>query len=321
MRRRIFRWRWVALSTLVLVVLLQAAIFSRTLQDSVLLGAYDPARTFEGAEAIAIDHHFVTWRRNDTSELQAALQQSVSNHHLPMITLESWPWNWNGLTDETLLKDIINGRYDPTFAEVFKVLETYSYQTILFRWGHEMEITGQYPWSKAEAEDYIAAYRHIFEMGHQVEASHLLWMWSPAGNDNARDFWPGDAYVDCVGVSIYAHPKWNEQNYGELPSFQQLMEKKYWPASEYDKPMLVAEVGVEGSVAEQNSWLSAAIESLPNFSKINAWVYFNQQQPPIVPLDIGLPHWEVSEDTAELLTTRWQASKTSLESKINPLPL
>ncbi len=321
MRRRILRWRWVALSTLVLVLLLQAAIFSRTLQDSVLLGVYDPAHTFEGSEAIAIDHHFVTWRRDDTSELQEALQQSISDRRLPMITLESWPWNWNGLTDETLLKDISSGKYDPTLAQIFEVFEAYSYQTILFRWGHEMEITDQYPWSKAEAEDYIAAYRHVFEVGHKMETSHLLWMWSPAGNESAKNYWPGEEYVDCVGISIYAHPKWNEQNFGELPSFQQLMEKKYWPASRYNKPMVVAEVGVEGSVAEKNSWLSAAISSLQNFPRINAWVYFNQRQPPIVPLDIGLPSWQVSADTAELLTTGWQESEVSVEGKMNLLPL
>ena len=310
MRRRIWRWRWIALSTLMLVVVLQAAIFSRTLQDRVLLGVYDPAHTFEDSRAIAIDHHFVPWRRNDTSELSSALQQSVSSHHLPMITLESWPWNWNGLTDETLLKDITSGKYDLTLTQIFEVLEAYSYQTILFRWGHEMEITDQYPWSKAQADDYIAAYRHIFELGHTMETSHLLWMWSPAGNEDAENYWPGDRYVDCVGISIYAAKAWNEKNPGELPSFQTLMEQKYWPASRYDKPMMVAEVGVEGSAAEKNDWLSAAVDSLPNFPKINAWVYFNQRQPDIVPLDIGQVDWQISADTADVLMRRWRKNKS-----------
>ena len=118
-----------------------------TTKSDSALGVYDPDRAFDRAEAVLIEHHFVTWRPDNADELTVALDRAKQAHRLPMITLESWPWEWNGMGRDTLLQDIVAGKYDPTLRRIFQVMQQHSPQPILIRWGHEMEIVGQYPWS------------------------------------------------------------------------------------------------------------------------------------------------------------------------------
>lgn len=307
MKRRARQWL-VAIAT-VIVLSLGTAISNMVIATSasqVSLGVYDPDQAFLTTEAVTIDHHFVTWRLDNTAELVSALEQATQSQRFPLITLESWPWNWNSMTEETLLWDIAAGKYDATITQVFQTIQQYAPQTVLLRWGHEMEMVNQYPWSKSEAKDYIAAYRHVVDLSRTLAVENILWLWSPAGNRNAEEYWPGEDYVDYIGVSIYATKDWNPRNPDRLPSFRQLMEQKYWLSRRYHRPMIVAEVGVAGSLAEKADWIAQAVEALPRFPNIQAWVYFNQIQPDIVPLEIGQPHWQLSSQEVNYLIARWQ---------------
>ncbi|WP_193200946.1 glycosyltransferase family 2 protein [Nostoc sp. MG11] len=272
-----------------------------------LYGIYDPNGDFKQDRTIKLDHHFVFWRLNDTKELKSALKQATQSGRIPLITLEPFPWNWNGMTTATLFDDILAGRYDSTLRQVFSTLKSQPHQRIYFRFGHEMEIIGQYPWSKADEKGFIAVYRYVHDFARREGATNLIWMWSPAGFPTAKRYWPGSKYVDLIGVSIYATKEWSQDK--SLPSFERLMSEKYWFSSFYNKPMIAVEVGVNGSEAEKQHWLDMALVSLSKFPQLKGWVYFNQKQPDLVPLAIGQPDWALSPDTARHLQRSWSSSK------------
>ncbi|MEG3436327.1 glycosyltransferase family 2 protein [Pannus brasiliensis CCIBt3594] len=268
------------------------------------IGVYDPAGGFQNVKSIQIEHHFVPWRLDNANELIDALAKTKQAKRFPMITLEPWSWNWNGMVDRTLLTDIAAGKYDATLTRAFQVLKEQSPQKVLFRFGHEMEKVDQYPWSKADYNAYIAAYRHAFELSRELGVNNLLWVWSPAGNRESARYWPGEEYVDYIGVSIYATPEWNKTHpEQEILTFEQLMREKYWFVDRYPRPILATEVGVNASDAEKKRWLVEAIEALPKFPRLKAWVYFNQIQPAIVPVDFpGQPDWELSTEQIDRLS-------------------
>jgi beta-mannanase len=216
------------------------------------------------------------------------------------------------MTSETLLTDIAAGKYDPTLERIFQQIKTRASQPILLRFAHEMEIVDQYPWSKADAQQYIAAYRYVVDLARRLEVQNLYWVWSPAGNQAAAAYWPGDAYVDYVGISIYATPEWTWglAPAGELLSFRDLIEHKYWPAAKFKKPMILTEVGVNAPATGKQQWLDESVTVLQEFPAIKAWVYFNQVQPAIVPLDIGVPQWQLNRSQAERLMQRWQGQQS-----------
>jgi len=319
--RPFFRWigrfRWLLLSiSLVLVVLL---IFASPPPRKILLGIYDPARMFQQPAAATIEHHFVPWRPDQAQELEDALRSTQKNQRIPMITLEPWPWNVNGMDRATLLQDITNGRYDPTIDRCLKMIQMIAPQKVVLRWGHEMELVGQYPWSVAEASQYIAAYRHLVARSQQLKISNILWLWSPAGNANAIAYWPGEDVVDLVGISIYATVAWHPDGHNSLPSFERLMQQKYGLAKRWLKPVIIAEVGVEGSPAVQEAWVNEAIQQLHQFPKIAAWVYFNQIQPEIVPLAIGRPDWSLKLPQVQYLEKHWPIPQNQTDLQPNLL--
>lgn len=286
--------------------------FSPNNKKPVALGIYDPADNFTEISDILIEHHFVTWRLNNTEELVTALNEIKQAHRFPLITLESWAWEWNNMTKETLFNDIINGKYDQTLKQVFTVFLAAKPQQILFRWGHEMEIVDQYPWSKKDAKSFIQAYHYIHDFADKMEVNNLIWIWSPAGFPNAINYWVGRKYVDYIGLSIYATKEWNQsENQDKIPSFNQLMSAKYWFSKKYEKPLFLAEVGVNGNEAEKSQWLRDAIANLSKFPQVKAWIYFNQIQPHIVPLEIGFPNWELNEEQIKILLESWRKYDSS----------
>ena len=75
-------------------------------------------------------------------------------------------------------------------------------QVILVRWGHEMELANLYPWGDRPADVYQQAFRHVVEVFRAAGASNVRFVWSPAGNANAVDYYPGEDVVDYVGVTV-----------------------------------------------------------------------------------------------------------------------
>jgi mannan endo-1,4-beta-mannosidase len=60
------------------------------------------------------------------------------------------------------------------------------------------------------AKDFVAAWKHIHEIFERVGAGNVIWVWSPntikRGLPGLSDYYPGDAYVDWVGLSGYMTP-------------------------------------------------------------------------------------------------------------------
>lgn len=275
--------------------------------DNPLLGVYDPNQSFINSKEIKIEHHFVTWRLDNTQELINALQTIKNHNRFPLITLESWAWEWNNMTKETLFSDILAGKYDQTIEQIFNILKAQKPQEILFRWGHEMEIIDQYPWSKSDAKSYIQAYHYLHDFADLMGVDNLIWIWSPAGFPNATNYWVGSKYADFIGLSIYATKEWNlDKNNNKIPSFKELIKAKYWFSEKYHKPLFLAEVGVDGTPSEKSQWLKEAITNLPEFSQVKTWIYFNQIQPHIVPLKIGFPDWALDSQQVKILLEIWQ---------------
>lgn len=95
---------------------------------------------------------------------------------------------------------------------------------IFLRFGAEMDV-----WTTPCAPvDYIAAFRHVADLVH-ANTDHVAMVWSPTyasgWNTNRHDFYPGDEYVDWIGVSLYlqtyfnARDNWSTQEKIALPCY------------------------------------------------------------------------------------------------------
>ena len=123
-------------------------------------GVYDfpQHKQFSEAKGLAVEHIFVSWL-SELATISSAFKYANERNRWLMITVE--PFAAEERNGHQLLRDVVDGTYDSKIMAVCGSIG--SLQSPMFvRWGHEME-TGdvRYPWSGADADSYIAAYRHF----------------------------------------------------------------------------------------------------------------------------------------------------------------
>jgi endoglucanase len=100
-------------------------------------------------------------------------------------------------------------------------------------------------------------------------------MWSPSGEEGSQKYWPKSEYVDLIGISVYSYNLWDIGHLGKARTFMEVFLPKYWRLSKFDKPILIAEMGVTGSDEYKHSWLRSMSWQINIFPKIIGYVYFN----------------------------------------------
>ncbi|WP_327068874.1 glycoside hydrolase family 26 protein [Kitasatospora sp. NBC_01302] len=137
------------------------------------------------------------------------------------------------------LADIAAGKSDDYIRQVATAIRQTN-RPLALSFGHEMN--GDWsPWGNKHATpaDFVAAWRHIHDIFQNVGATSVIWVWSPNQTNIAHNplqpYWPGDGYVDWVGVIGY---------YGQsnLHTFKTLFEPTLDEIRVFTaKPFLIAE--------------------------------------------------------------------------------
>jgi|GEM_PF-5524017 len=202
--------------------------------------------------------------------------------------------NLNYAKEGATARAIPSDTYDANLNATLRCLAKYSCP-ILLRIGGEMNI-----WSDAanptadyvSPADFIASYRYIAAKARSLcPKVELVWspMYATRWGESFGDFWPGDAYVDWVGVSFYYNyadkgytaPAWLEHN--RLHQFADpllCMKNIAAFADEHGKPVIATEGGAykngpkgEAYAAAQNAKAFAVVTMV--YPQVKALVYFD----------------------------------------------
>jgi hypothetical protein len=114
----------------------------------------------------------------------------------------------NLLPNKCKLSDIAQGKYDHYLVNFFnRVYSENRTGKVFVCFAPEMEMrpsetTAINDWQAKSPAAFIAAWKHVVEMGRTF-APNIVWVWSPNMADKyARDYYPGSEYVDCVSVTL-----------------------------------------------------------------------------------------------------------------------
>ena len=109
---------------------------------------------------------------------------------------------------QTTLSAIADGQSDAyitRFAQAVRALNL----PVAISFGHEMN-GNWYPWGISDntAAQFAAAWRHIHNLFTQAGAGNVIWVWNPNVISSLpvvalKPYYPGDAYVDWVGITGY----------------------------------------------------------------------------------------------------------------------
>jgi beta-mannanase len=116
--------------------------------------------------------------------------------------------SWSG----TFYAPVTSGSQDALIAKAADALAAFR-QPVFLRWAWEMN-GNWYDWGGPRNGNnpagFVAAWRHIHDIFVAHKAVNVAWVWGPNAGSAPEQAWnamghyyPGDAYVDWVGISGY----------------------------------------------------------------------------------------------------------------------
>lgn len=263
-----------------------------------LLGVYDPSGTFADSEAISVEHIYTFWADYSVESLKDAEEYARTRGRTLLVTMEPHTWDSaNEPTPEGLLDEILSGEHDEGITALCSAIGDFETETIV-RWGHAMDSKlERYAWSNWEPSDFVAAYRHVHDVC-AAEAPDADFMWAPSGRENMEDYYPGDDYVDLVGLSVFALQQYNLDTRGESGTLVEDLRSSYERVLRYEKPIMV-ELAFDGDEDFEAAWIEAMRTAGEQFPEVEAIVYFNAIDPYTWPDPYGNPDWRIGLELVE----------------------
>ncbi|GAB6902852.1 glycosyl hydrolase [Kineosporia succinea] len=108
-------------------------------------------------------------------------------------------------TKETSMRAGARGEFNEYFVTLAEHLVENKQDKAILRVGWEFNLKS-WPWGIDDEDTYIAFYRQIVKSMRSVEGQHFEFDWNPNNGYNpydGKDYYPGDKYVDYVGVDAY----------------------------------------------------------------------------------------------------------------------
>jgi endoglucanase len=258
-----------------------------------LFGCYDPYGDFTTQNEVKTEHLFLPWEDVDYSSLAAADEYAFARGRKVLVTIEPWSWSldWNVGPDE-LRNGILSGAYDGNMRAILTEIQKYRSPAII-RWGHEMENpNGRFTWSLWDPKDYIAAYNRLMAMVREMLPEAQI-IWSPLGLEDMKSYYPDDALVDIVGLSVFGYEPYDVKEFGKPRSFVEATSKPYEYAAAYGKPVWICELGYDGSMQYVGNWAFDVVSDHGRFPELKEVIYFNDDEIWPWPHNLGLPQWRV----------------------------
>lgn len=190
------------------------------------------------------------------------------------------------------LTQIAHGAGDGWLRYYAREVAAYGYPVVI-SFAHEMN-GNWYSWGAGHqpASAYVAAWRHVVQLFRDEGASNVTWMWTvnstnAAGNNPLRQWWPGQAWVNWVGIDGYY--------YRSTDTFDSVFGKTAAQIRTFTSaPILISETGV-GTTPDRETQIKNLLAGVQANHMLGI-VWFNKAQ------HDGVAHqdWRLQDDPAAL---------------------
>ena len=203
----------------------------------------------------------------------------------PLVTWE--PWNPGGGAAQPAFADaaIVGGAHDAYIRDWARAAKAYG-RPFQLRLAHEMNTTA-YPWGTGAGNpngntpaQYVAMWRHVHDLFAAEGATNLSWVWCPntesASGPSYAQLYPGDAYVDWVGIDGYNGG--SALPWGGWLSLAQVFDRSYTAMTALTtKPLMLAELGSAEAGGDKAAWITQGfLSDLPDrYPRVRAVVWYN----------------------------------------------
>jgi mannan endo-1,4-beta-mannosidase len=264
----------------------------------------------DAGKGAAIVMWFQAWADPSEKLFNTDLMTAVRDHgSIPLITWEPRDFTQGPNQPHFALRNIINGSFDGYIRQFARDTKAWGHPFFL-RFAHEMNDAWA-PWSEQvngnKPGQYIEAWRHVHDLFTNLQVTNVTWVWCPgAGADlqTLRELYPGEPYVDWVGMDAYNRGGSQWESFATLT--QQTSQNLHMLTSQ---PQMIAEVGSAEQGGNKAAWITDAYShQLPtNLPDIKAILWFDVN---LTQETIGLD-WRIESSLAAQ-----QAFATALQSPV-----
>lgn len=202
----------------------------------------------------------------------------VNNGSIPLITWEPWISNAAGT-----LEAIASGSYESYVTDFMQAAKDWG-KPLFLRFAHEMN-GNWYPWdgfhnggAGSGPERYKRAWIYIYNVKNRVGANNVYMVWCPNNTNlpsedwnNLAAYYPGDAYVEWVGMDGY---NWG---YGSWQNFDSIFNTIYQALTALtSKPLMIGEFASAEQGGSKAAWITDAFSQIKDhYTKIKLFCWFN----------------------------------------------
>jgi mannan endo-1,4-beta-mannosidase len=167
---------------------------------------------------------------------------------------------------------IAAGRYDSYLRSLADQVRAFRHRVVI-GFGHEMN-GPWYPWgwTHVPPSTFIAAWRRVVQVFRGQGADNVTWLWTISRVQDegpARDYWPGAAYVNWVGIDGY-YTGWHD-------TFGSVFVRAMRAVREFtDDPVLISECAI-GQRAGQARMIPNLLSGVVNYHLLGL-VWFDVDQ-------------------------------------------
>ena len=211
---------------------------------------------------------FLQWSQEEIYQkmLVDTLQSIWTYGAVPSLTWE--PFTFDGHQKNAVpYIDVLNGKYNHYLLQMAQTIKVFG-KPLIIRFAHEMNLN-IYHWGTTEEEYgykspeiYIKMYRYVVNQFKEFGVKNILWAFCPNAGSVPDELWnkiegyyPGDDYVDILGMDGYA---WSSV---PIQTFQEIFETTYKSLKQISKkkPIIVFETAIGGEQKTKIEWLKAAV--------------------------------------------------------------
>lgn len=227
--------------------------------------------------------HLTYYNWADDWMASSATAFDFGDGRIPLVNWEPFGVNFD---------DIVSGALDGTIAARADEAARNGQKFFL---DFAAEMNEEEGWGGHDPAKYVAAWRHIHDIFIAHGATNVVWAWCPNVTDSdgappAMDYYPGDGYVDWVGVDGYnwgtSDPSFTWQ------SFNDVFAGIYPQLAGTGKPIIIGETASDEVGGSKAQWIDDVVPTLQNnFPQIKAVVWFDIDKE---------RHWQINSSPESL---------------------
>jgi hypothetical protein len=221
---------------------------------------------------------YVDWV-HDNLEL-SQLRAVAALGSTPEIAWEPWDATLGNPQPLYSLASIAQGGHDTFIKAVAHVFRAFG-KPVLLRFAQEMN-GHWYPWSAIGGNgfpapiSFVAAWRHVHDVFAAAGADNVRWVWSPVTGVVSPRLYPGNRYVDVLGVSgfnggpmLHWGGGWRSFRAVFSPTIATL--RRIAPR----KPLQISEVASAEIGGSKPAWITGMFRAVQTMPFVSSLVWFN----------------------------------------------